>query len=196
MVNKLTESKLIELFLSDYSKRVYLREAAKLINKPHQTIKPYLTSLVKKGILIETRHGSLLEYSLNFKDKSVYDYMTISEKEKTQYFLNSNILLKLLYEKLNPFFKKNTFILFGSVIKQSKTYNDVDILQVGSQSLKKEIAEIEEVYSKKIHLIQIHSLKGLSEALLKEIYKNHIIFNNTEEIINYFGELHGKNKMV
>ena len=35
-----------------------------------------------------------------------------------------------------------------------------------------------------------------AETFTKEIYKKHIIFNDTEKIIRFFGEVYEQNKLV
>lgn len=194
MVNKITTTKIISLYLNDYNKRFYLRELSLLLKKPHQTIKPYLKILVKENILIETKRKAITEYSLNFKDKRIYDYITISEKDKLHEILKENMLLKTLFEKLSIFFNKNTFLIFGSTV--NKKGLDIDLLTIGKQNISKEIKEFEDIYNKKIHNIQIIDINKLDLTLTKEIYKKHTILNNTEEIIRFFGELHEQNKLV
>lgn len=196
MVKKITESDIISLFLNDYSRRIYLREAATELKKPHQSIKPYVKKLLQKKILLEKRRRKILEYTLNFKNRLVYDYIIIAEKNKMQSFLEENILIKTIYEKLSLFFNKNSFVLFGSVVQNPKKSSDIDLFVVGDAKLKKEIDSIEKVYSKKIHLIQVKKLEDVDISFVKEIYKKHIILNNTEKIIRFFGELHETNKLV
>ena len=195
MVKKITCSKIISMFLSDYSRRAYLRELSDELKKPHQTVKPYIKELVRKNILAEKKHGKFLEYALNFKNRLVYDYLTIAEKEKTQEFIEDNPLAGILYEKLSPFFKDSIFIIFGSSVKGMKKGSDLDLFVVG-KNIKEEIKEFEEVYSKKIHLIHAKTLKEVSLTFIKEIYKKHIIINNTETVLRFIGGLHESNKLV
>ena len=196
MVEKITESRIVSLFLRDYSRRIYLREAADDLKKPHQSIKPYIESLVKKNILNETRRKNLLEFSLNFKNKAVYDYLIIAEKEKTQSFLQKHKKIKILYEKLNFYFEKDTFVIFGSSVDNPEKGRDIDLFHIGKSYIRDDINDFTEIYSKNIHLLSTKSLKDSNLTFIKEIYKKHIIFNNTETIIRFFGELHEKNKLV
>ncbi len=195
MVKKVTYPKIIGLFLEDYSRRAYLRELADELKKPHQTIKPYIKELVRKNILSEKKHGKFLEYSLNFKNRLIYDYLTIAEKEKTQQFIEDNPLAGILYEKLSSFFKDSTFIIFGSSVKGIKKGSDLDLFVVG-KNIKEEIKEFEDIYSKKIHLIHAKTLKEVSLTFIKEIYKKHIILNNTEAVLRFIGGLYESNKLV
>ena len=196
MVRKVTRYCIIELFLGDYNKRFYLRELALLLNKPHQTIKPYVKELVKENILIENRRKNIVEYSLNLKNKKIIDYLVISEKERLIEKLNGAVLLNVLHEKLSNYFLENSFIVFGSSVNEIRKNSDIDLLVIGKKNISKEIKSFEEVYNKKIHKIQITDLKKVSHSLIKEIYKKHLILNNTEEVINFFWRLNGENKLV
>lgn len=196
MVKKLTKTKIISLYLNDYNKRYYLRELADLLKKPHQTVKPYVESLVEERVLIKNERKNITEYYLNFKDKKVYDHLVIAEKEKLLERLKEDTQLEILFEKLSAFFKKNTLIIFGSSVEKIRKESDIDLLIVGKQNLSKTIKDFEDVYNKDIHKIQVTNLEKLSTALIKEILEKHIILNNTEQIINFFGDLHEKNRLV
>ncbi len=196
MVKKVTKVKILMEFVNDYDKRFYLRELAVLLKKSHQTIKPYIEKLVKERILIKNQRKNILEYQLNFKSRQVYDYLVIAEKERLIEKLDDEALLKVLFEKLSLFFTNNTFLIFGSSVEKIKKGSDIDLLVIGKSNINKILDEFEEVYNKKIHKVQISSLNKLSDTLIKEIYKKHIIFNNTEQIIRFFGDLHEKNKLV
>ena len=196
MVKKFTKFDIIEQYLNDYDKRYYLRELAYLLKKPHQTIKPYVEELVKEGILIKNHRKNIVEYNLNFKNNKLYDYITISEKQISMKKIEENIILRILFEKLSSFLAEATFIIFGSSVNKINKESDIDLLIIGKKDIQSVIDEFEEVYNKRIHKIQIDNLNKLNKVLIKEIYKKHLIFNNTEQIIRFFGGLHEKNKLV
>ena len=196
MVEKITKSKIICLYANDYDKRYYLRELAFLLKKSHQTIKPYVEKLVKEGILVKNQRKNIIEYNLNFKSRQIYDYLVIAEKEKLIKRLEQDTLLGILFEKLSYFFISNTFLIFGSSVERLQKGSDIDLLIIGKSNINKTINEIEEIYNKKIHKVQVSDLNKLNNTLIKEIYKKHLIFNNTEQIIRFFGGLYEKNKLV
>ena len=196
MVKKVTKFKVVSYFLNDYGRRYYIRELASVIKKPHQTIKPYIEALVKEGILTKNIRKKITEYSLNFKNKEIFDYLTIAEKERTMQRLKEDVLLKILFEKLSPFFEKNTFIVFGSAVNEIRKGADIDLLMIGKQNMANDLEGFEKVYNKKIHKIQITGIEKLTLTLIKEIYGKHLIFNNTEQVIRFFGDLHERNKLV
>ena len=196
MVRKFTNIEIINLFLTEYNKKYYLRELAQLLKKPHQTIKPYVNSLVKENILLKNERMNITEYSINFNNQQIYDYLTIAEKEKLIKRLNEDSIIKILSEKLFPFFTNNTFVIFGSTVIKTQRGSDIDLLVIGNKDIKETIEDFEEIYNKKIHKVQVNKFDKLSLTIIKEIYKKHLILNNTEQIIRYFGELHEKNKLV
>lgn len=196
MVKKVTKSGIIQAFLNNYSRRYYLRELAEILEKPHQTIKPYIIEMVKENILLEIKRRKITEYALNFKNKNIYDYLIIAEKEKMLERLNQDIYLKTLFEKLALYFEKDTFIIFGSAVENIKKGSDIDLIDIGKQNIKIALDDFEDIYNKKIHLIKVDNLKNITLSLIKEIYKKHLIFNNAEKIIRYFGGLYEKNKLV
>ena len=196
MVIKITKTKIIEQFVNCYDKKFYLRELASLLRKPHQTIKPHLEKLVQEGILIKIHRKNILEYGLNFKNKGLYDYLIIAEKEILIFKLSKEVLLKILFERLSSFFINNTFLVFGSSVEKLQKNSDVDLLIIGKSNVKNIIDDFEKIYNKKIHKVQVSNLNKLNNTFIKEIYKKHIIFNNSEQIVRCFGGLYEKNNLV
>ena len=194
MVRKVTKYQIISLYLNDYSKRYYLRELAFLLKKPHQTIKPYVKELVKEKILIQNKRRKITDYNLNFKNKKIYNYLVICEKQKLMEKLEQDALLNILYEKISLFFKNNTFVIFGSATDNTKKAEDIDLLIIGQKNILG-IEDFERTY-RRIHKIQVSNINKLTLTLIKEIYKKHLILNNTEKIIQFFGELYEKNRLV
>ncbi len=187
MVNNITKWKILGLYLENYNSKYYLRELANLLKKPHQSLTPYLNALVKENILIREKRKAITEFSLNRKNPQLQDYLVIAEKERAIEKLKEP-LLRILYEKIHPYFTKNIFVIFGSATKNLKEAADIDLLLIGPASIKKEVEDFEEIYDKKIHVITTKSIKEIDNGLLQEIIKKHVILNNTEYILNYFNE--------
>ena len=145
-----------------------------LLKKPHQTIKPYIENLTKDKVLIKNERKNITEYSLNIKNKKVYDYLVIAEKSKLLNKLDEDTLLNILFEKLSIFFDDAIFIIFGSASINSLKAYDIDLLIIGKKDVSKIITEFNEVYNKKIHNIQVKDMKDLTNELILEIYKKHL----------------------
>lgn len=187
MAIKITKWKILELYLNNYNQKYYLRELAALLKKPHQSLTPHLNELVKENILIKEKRKAITEFSLNRKNPQLINYLVMAEKERLIEKLKDP-LFKILYEKLYPSFTQNTFIIFGSSTKSLREAGDIDLLSIGKFNIKKIIRDFQEIYNKKIHLIQTKSIKEIGNPLLKEVIKKHLILNNTEYVINYFNE--------
>lgn len=196
MVKKLTKYCIAGLFIDDYNRKYYLRELASLLKKPHQSIKPYVEELVKGGVLVKTKRGNIVEYGLNFNNRQIYDFLVIAEKERLGTRLNEDSLMNVLFDKLSDYFMNNTFVIFGSSVEKIRKGSDIDLLIVGKLNVNFILNEIEEVYNRKIHKVQIDRIEKLNSPLIKEIYKKHLILNNTEYIVTFFGGLYEKNKLV
>ena len=196
MVKKVTKSRILLLYTSNYDRKYYLRELASLLDKSHQTIKPYVESLAKDGILTKNERKNVIEYGLNFKDERVYDYLVISEKERLMERLGTDAYLKALFEKLSLFFGKNTFVIFGSAVDRIKKGSDIDLLVIGRQDVSRALTEFEDIYNREIHKVQVARLGELSKTLVREVYKKHLVINSTEQVVRFFGGLHEQNQLV
>jgi predicted nucleotidyltransferase len=195
MVKKITSVGILSLYLNDYRRKYYLGEIADLLKKPHQTIKPYLESLVKGRILIKIKRKNIVEYGLNVSEKTS-NLLVIAEKVRLMQRLEQDTLLDALHEKVSLYFNLNTFVVFGSAVDSIKKGSDIDLLVLGRKNCSNEFQAYWDVYNKKVHKVQISSFRDLSSTLAKEIYKKHLIFNNTELIIRYFLDMHEKIKLV
>lgn len=196
MVKNITKISIIRLYLNDYGRKYYLREAASLLGKPHQTIKPYIEQLAKEGMLVKTRRKNLVEYALNSRNSRMRDYLVIAEKERIIERIGRDTLLRTLHDRLYPFFDRLTFIIFGSASAGSSKASDIDLLVLGKKDISPVLEEFEDIYGKKIHKIQADSMEKLTPELVIEIYKKHLIFNNTENILKFFWGEHEKNRLV
>lgn len=195
MIKKFT-STIIANYLNNYHEKFYLGELATLLKKPHQTIKPYIESLVIEGIFIKEERKNIIDYALNFKDRKVYEYLIIAEKEKLLNRLKEDTIISILYEKLSPFFSNNIFIIFGSAAEKTLKGSDIDLLVIGKADIANVVDNFEKLYSKKVHKIQARKMGELTMTLIKEIYKKHLILSKTEDVIRFLGELHENNKLV
>ena len=77
-----------------------------------------------------------------------------------------------------------------------KKGSDLDLLMIGSANITNLITEFQEVYNKKIHLIKTNNIHTVTPALIREIHKKHLILNNTEKIVRFFGGYYEQHKMV
>src|SRR3989338_9749170 len=161
MVYKITKTEIIGIYSNDYGRKYYLREMARLLGKPHQTVKPYAEELAKEGVLRKTTRKSIVEYCIDFRNKTVYDYLVIAEKERTLRRLATETYLRILFESLTESFINNIFVVFGSSVDRIRDGSDIDILSIGKDDVAGITNRLESVYNKKIHLIHVNNISEL-----------------------------------
>ena len=194
MVENINNIKLeiISLYRTDYQNKFHVREIAKLIEKSHVGLLPYLKEFEKNKVLLVKQVGRSKLYSLNFDNNLVREFLSLSEKKKTLQFLNKEYFIKKIYDELINLNLQGSLIIFGSYASGSHTKeSDIDLLYMGDikEFKKKKIDELGKIYRKKIHLISM-TTKQFKEQLLKnsslikEIIKNHIILYNHDIFIN------------
>lgn len=196
MVKKITKNHILNLFCNDYSRAFYLREIASLIETSHQGLYPYLDQLIKENILKKNKRKNLTEFSLNLSNPLVFEYLIMSEKQRLLSRLSEDMYLKILYEKLSSFFSQATFVLFGSAVENVRKGSDIDLLVIGSCDCKDILNDYSDIYNKPIHVITIPDILSIDTTFLKEIFQKHLIFNNTELLVRFFGDCYGQNRLV
>ncbi len=110
------------------------------------------------------------------------DYLTIIEKEKLIERCKEELVLKEIVKHLHSF--NNPIIIFGSAVDSVKKAGDVDILVAGKFNREK-IKLLKKKLNLKFHVIDVKSLKEISETLKKEITKKHLIIQKSEEWIKW-----------
>jgi len=161
----------LEIYLDDLDKKVSLSEFEKHFKKPHQTVKNQLKMLVKEKILIEDKRTRFLFYEINKNNPALNEYLSICEKEKMFKVINQRPMIKRLYTLLAQ--DVENVLIFGSAATSEK-FNDIDLLVISKNDIKKIIDDFKITYSVKIHLIQTEK-KDLTKTLLTEIRKKHLI---------------------
>ena len=169
----------LEVYLVDVSKQVGLSEFESYFKKPHQTIKSHLNLFIDAKILKKEKKERFVFYRLNLENPLTKEYLILCEKERLLDFLEKNTLFSRLYNELSEFFNDSKLLLFGSSLER-KGYNDIDLLIFSkNKNIKQTLHKFEQTYSKKIHMIQTEEQR-LTNTLIQEIRKRHIIFNNHE----------------
>jgi len=164
-----------------YAEPEHLAEISKKLKKPHTTVRKQLAIFEKIGLLEKEKKGRQTFYKLR-KIPLLVDYLTVIEKEKLIKRCNEELVLKEIVEHLHSF--NNPIIIFGSAVNSVKKAGDVDILVVGKLNREK-IKLLERKLNLKFHVINVKSLKEITEALKKEIIKKHLIIQKSEEWIKW-----------
>ena len=183
----ITENNLqvLSLFTNGFDKEYYIREVEKLLKISPRTAQLILEDLENKSIIESKTRGKIKSYKLkiNYSSKR---YLMLVEQYKIISFIEKNLLVKEVIEKISPFID-GIGIIFGSYAKgTSNKESDLDIFIAGNY-------EKEEVKKVSINLgidisVKCYPLKTFEkninqDVLLMEILKNHILFKNIELFI-------------
>ena len=186
MVRKITKWHLMIPFLSDYHRHAILADFERELGVPHQTLKKYADVLVRSGIFIEERKPKNVVYSLRRENPMVLNYISAAEKIVLEETLGKNVLLRRLYEMLSARMGEMRFLIFGSSAS-GVVGNDIDLLAVGSRSIKDDAERLGETYGKKVHLLESKDFQ-VSKALFSEVMKKHLMFNGFDQFVRSFWE--------
>ncbi len=176
---------ILSLFTNGFNKEYHIREVQRLLKISPRTAQLLLENLENKGIIESKARGKIKSYKLKINELSKR-YIAFVEQYKSIAFMEKNLLVKEIIEKINPFIK-GIGVLFGSYAKGiSNKDSDIDIFIVGNYE-KEEIKNVSRDFGIEIS-IKCYPLKTFEknirkDLLIKEVLKNHLIFKNTERFI-------------
>ena len=178
--------KTLSLFTRGFNSEYYVREVAKHLSIAPRTAQLTLEDLERKTVLQSKTRGKIKIYQLQKHDLTKR-YLALAETYKTISFLEKHNLLREITTKIAPHIE-GMGLLFGSYVKsKSKKDSDLDVLVIGKAN-QQETRKISKTYNLVISIKEYpsHIFKRDIEQdiLIKEILKNHIIFQGAEEFIN------------
>ena len=184
---RITENTLqvLSLFTNDFSSEYYIREVQKLLKISPRTAQLILEDLEDKGIIESKIRGKIKTYKIKLSTFTK-KYFVFVEQYKAIAFLENNLMIKEIIEKITPNIK-GIGIIFGSYAKGiEKKESDLDIFVVGNYN-KEEIKRVSKNWGVDIS-VKCYPMKTFEkninkDILLKEILKNHLIFVNVEQFI-------------
>src|SRR3989338_3764378 len=189
MYNKIniTENTLqvLSLFTNGFDKEYYIREVQKLLKISPRTAQLILEDLENKGVIESKTRGKIKSYKLKVNELSKR-YLIFVEQYKSISFMEKNLLVKEIIEKISPFIK-GIGLIFGSYAKgTANKESDLDIFTAGNyenEEIKKVSRNLGLEISVKCYPLKTFEKNVNQDTLLKEILKNHIVFLNAEQFI-------------
>ncbi len=196
MVRKFTKWEVLFPYLHDYRRSLILADFERELGKPHQTLKRYVEKLVDENVLKVEGEGKHRKYRLNEECYLIFHYLSIAEKLRTDEFIESETLVKRLYEETTPFMSDMKILVFGSYAAKREG-EDIDMLLVGEEDedMNRVLDKFGETY-KPVHKVHVSGKKELHGRFKKELHKKHIIFNGTDYFVRLFGDMYGEFGMV
>lgn len=175
----------LSLFTNDFSREYYIREVEKLLKISPRTAQLILEGLEDKGVIESKTKGKIKTYKIKLSEFTK-KYLVFVEQYKAISFLENNLMLKEIIEKITPNIK-GIGIIFGSYAKGIENReSDLDIFVAGDynkEEIKKVSRNLGIGISVKCYPIKTFEHNINKDILLKEILKNHIVFVNTEQFI-------------
>ncbi|MBW2976132.1 nucleotidyltransferase domain-containing protein [Candidatus Woesearchaeota archaeon] len=189
MYNKIniTENSLqvLSLFTNGFDREYYIREVEKLLEISPRTSQLILEDLENKGLIGSKTRGKIKSYKLKINELSKR-YLAFVEQYKSISFMEKNLMVKEVIEKICPFID-GIGIIFGSYAKgRANKESDLDIFVAGvyeKEEIKKVSRNIGIEISVKCYPLKLFEKNLDQDIFLKEILKNHIVFLNAESFI-------------
>lgn len=175
----------LSLFTNGFDKEYYIREVEKILKISPRTAQLVLEDLENKGIVESKTRGKIKSYKLKINELSKR-YLTFVEQYKTISFMEKNLLVKEVIEKISPFIE-GIGVIFGSYAKStSNKESDLDVFIAGEyekEEIKKVSRNLGIEISVKCYPLKTFDKNFTQDILIKEVLKNHIVFINAELFI-------------
>ncbi|MEA2037604.1 MAG: hypothetical protein U9O94_08900 [Nanoarchaeota archaeon] len=181
--------KIMELFVSNLTKRFGVREVARLLDMNNSLAHRNITPLIEKGILVKDDKGYL---KLNFRKN--HDLLSFTEYERRNKFLQKNKSISLMLDDIIKDFPYGYFVvlIFGSTVTSPKP-RDLDLLIIIEKTEDIEKAEKRLYHITRNYTLPIHSLiisfESVYEMLAPREDKNVMTEVLNKHLILYGAEL-------
>ena len=181
LYQKITQFKVLGLFLENPHSSYYLRESARILKMDPMTVKRALDLLVKDDLLIRTEEKNRILYKADVENpalrhiKIAYNLSWLREKNTVDFILNQ---MKSVI----------SIVLFGSFSKgENDKESDVDILTI-SLSKNKPTAKLAQHLRKDVNLVNFTPAQWSNQAKNNKAFYLDVI---TDSVL-----LHGTNPVV
>ena len=177
--------RILSLFTAGFEREYYIREVQKLLKISPRTAQLALAYLENSNILESKLRGKIRAYRLK-KSYITKDYLILTESYKKILFMENNLMIKEICEKITPW-TEGIVVLFGSYVKGiQKETSDLDIFVAGTYN-KEKVDRISKLYGLAISIknypTKIFKSEINRDVLLREILDNHIVVSGSEEFI-------------
>lgn len=170
--------KVLSLFIGDYQKEVYGREAARELGMNQKTVSNVLLRLGKENILRSKTEGRNKVYRLNLSNPALMHVLSMVEEEKAVRFREESGLGRDFIDEIIKS-RSPLVIIFGSYANGTqKKDSDVDILVLSPFDA--DLSDVQKFYKIKAS-IKEYTEKELKEALrsgdylITEVLRKHIV---------------------
>lgn len=133
LYQKITQLKILRLFLNNPYERYYLREASRILNISPMTVKRALDLLVNGRLLVKEEFKNQILYKANM-NSAAFKHLKISYNLA---FIEEKDLVDYLRERLTGL---SSVVLYGSFAKgENDEKSDIDLLAIALSPKKKDL---------------------------------------------------------
>lgn len=190
-----TDFEILKFFIKNYAREFSIKEISDRLKRPYVKIHKSIKRLILKKIITEEIKGR--SHYCRFDYKNNVDILCFINSLITRDFLTKNKLIKLLIANIkeNITFPDYILLIFGSYAKGEETKeSDIDICLIVNNENKEKaeriVKSIKGISNISIHSLEfsysefIDMLKSKSFNVAKEITKNNILLNGSEQFYN------------
>ena len=170
--------KVLSLFVGDYQKEVYGREAARELNMNQKTVSNVLLRLENENVLRSKTEGRNKVYRLNLSNPALIHILSMVEEEKAVRFREKSGLGRDFIDEIIKS-RSPLIIIFGSYANGTQKKNsDVDILVLSPFDA--DLSNVQKFYKIKASVKEYteeelkEALKG-GDFLITEVLRKHIV---------------------
>jgi len=143
---KITQLKVLTLFLENPHSSYYLRESARILDMDPMTVKRSLSLLLRDELLVKTEEKNRILYQANMENPAIR-HLKISYNLS---FLQEKKMVKFIINKMKSV---TSIMLFGSFAKgENDESSDIDIVTI-SLSKDKPTAELAKLLGRDVNLL-------------------------------------------
>jgi predicted nucleotidyltransferase len=180
-----TDLMILALFSHGYDREYYIREVCTYLPISPGTAQTVLVRLEDKRVLASSQRGKIRLFRIKPSEISI-QYFILAEIYKKIRFMEENPYISEVMDRVSSC-TQGTTLLFGSYAKGTETEaSDLDIFVAGRYD-EGEVVKIGEMYGVEVNIKSYpdtaFGLKYLSDPLVLEVRKNHIVWKNTESFV-------------
>ena len=180
---------ILQVFLPEYSRKIHVREIARLTGINRQTVSEILKSMENERLVDSEIVGRQKLYFLNFRN--MLTKLRINNTENTiRMNMCKNRTISILMKSLDI---SSPVVLFGSYAKGTERKDsDIDLLILSNKKYNPE--RFEKETGKKTHIFHMKPKEFVEgffrkDTLIAEIVKSHVCLRNTEAFVDLLWEV-------
>lgn len=187
--------KIISFLWRNFNKTFTINEITKSLNETYSNINKIITRLINEKVLDKKVVGHAFQCSINKISDKAKAFIYLSEVERNEEYFKKYEKINLLFSDLLKAFSDNVLciVLFGSYAKENfSKESDIDLLILTKKkdNLAQIIRRVSSLHNKEINPL-IFTIKDFhkrrKEAVIREIFNNHIIIKDFEFFIKEVG---------